>query len=506
MWLQLIVNLDMTLSMKKHTTILFLFCITCIYSQGSKQPTFKKRVLESTEIDFLASYYQQDGSKSAVGGGIGSEKLTDIASNITIAMPLNDDDVLTIDAGISAYSSASSSNINPFNASGASGSNNSGASGGDDDDDDDDKRANTKSTSATGPYGSPWQASSGASKSDELVSVMANYSHSSDSRNFIWNADVSFSNEYDYTSTGFGGGIAVLFNEKNTEINIKANVYLDQWRPIYPTELHEYSKYGANFLNQGYFSGVTVYNENGISATETYLPTKFKDLALTNRNSYSASFGFSQILTKRFQFSVFFDVLQQQGLLSTPYHRIYFADKTNFFIGQPQYIANYENTTNTGVFKLADDIERLPNTRFKLPIGARINYYINEYLVLRTYYRYYSDDWDIQAHTASVELPFKLSDKFTVFPTFRYYKQTASKFYAPYEMHLSSEQFYTSDPDLANFGTKQLGFGINYTDIFASAKIWQFGLKNVDFRFHQYKRSDKLKASIATIAFKFIMQ
>ena len=58
----------MTLSMKKHTTILFLFCITCIYSQGSKQPTFKKRVLESTEIDFLASYYQQDGSKSAVGG------------------------------------------------------------------------------------------------------------------------------------------------------------------------------------------------------------------------------------------------------------------------------------------------------------------------------------------------------------------------------------------------------------------------------------------------------
>lgn len=496
----------MTLSMKKYTTILFLFFITCIYSQGSKQPTFKKRVLESTEVDFLASYYKQDGSKSSVTGGIGTEKLTDVASNITVAMPLNDDDVLTIDAGISAYSSASSSNINPFNASGASGnSNNSGASG-DDDDDDDDKRANTKATSATGPYGTPWQASSGASKSDQLVSVMANYSHSSDSRNFIWNADVSFSNEYDYTSAGFGGGIAALFNEKNTEINIKANVYLDQWRPIYPTELHEYSKYGTNFLNQGYFSGVTVYNENGISATETYLPTKFKDLALTNRNSYSASIGFSQILTTRLQFSVFFDVLQQQGLLSTPYHRIYFADKTNFFIGQSQYIANYENTTNTGVFKLADDIERLPDTRFKLPIGARLNYYINEYLVLRTYYRYYSDDWDIQAHTASVELPIKLSDKFTVFPTFRYYKQTASKFYAPYEKHFSTEQYYTSDPDLATFDTKQFGFGINYTDIFASAKIWQFGLKNIDFRFHQYERTDRLKASIATIAFKFIMQ
>ena len=488
-----------TIPMKKISTIVLLFLMTFAYSQGTKQSTFKKRVLESTEVDFLASYYVQDGSKSSVSGGIGSEKLTDVASNITVAMPLNDDDVLTVDIGISAYSSASSSNINPFNSSGASGGNG-------DDDDDDDRNGYSNPGGTSQPYGSPWQASSGASKSDQLVSVMANYSHSSDSRNFIWNSDVSFSNEYDYTSVGFGGGIAALFNEKNTEINLKANVYLDQWRPIYPTELHEYSKYGTNFLNQGYFSGVTVYNENGITATEKYLPTKFRDLTLTNRNSYSASFGFSQILTKRLQLSLFFDVLQQQGLLSTPYHRIYFADKTNFFIGQSQFISNYESSSNSGVFKLADDVERLPDTRFKLPIGARLNYYISERLVLRTYYRYYSDDWNIHAQTASIELPVKISDKFTVFPTFRYYTQTASQYYAPYEKHLSTEQFYTSDPDLATFETKQIGFGVNYTDIFASAKIWQFGLKNVDFRFHQYERTDRLKASIATIAFKFIMQ
>ena len=58
---------------------------------------------------------------------MGSEKLTDLASNIVVAIPLNDDDVLTVDMGLSAYTSASSSNINPFNATGASG-------GGDDDD------------------------------------------------------------------------------------------------------------------------------------------------------------------------------------------------------------------------------------------------------------------------------------------------------------------------------------------------------------------------------------
>ena len=186
---------------------LFILITATAFSQGnSKELVFKKRVLERTEVDFLASYYNQDGSKSAVSGGVGSEKLTDVASNIVVAMPLNDDDVLTIDLGISAYSSASSSNINPFNSTGASG-------GGEEDDGD--------KVAATGPYGTPWQASSGASKSDQLVSVVASYSHSSDSRDFIWNTDVSFSNEYDYTSFGFGGGIARLFNEKNTELSVK---------------------------------------------------------------------------------------------------------------------------------------------------------------------------------------------------------------------------------------------------------------------------------------------
>ncbi|MFV8367473.1 DUF3570 domain-containing protein [Flavobacterium sp. XS1P27] len=479
--------------------IKFLFLLGLISSIAFSQdkttaPAFKKRVLESTEVDFLASYYKQDGSRSAVSGGIGSEKLTDVASNIVVAMPLNDDDVLTIDLGISAYSSASSSNINPFNSTGASGG------GGDDD-----RIAGGQKATATGPTGTPWQASSGASKSDQLVSIVANYSHSSDSRNFIWNTDVSFSNEYDYTSVGFGGGIASLFNEKNTEFSLKVNAYLDQWRPIYPTELHEYSKYGSNFLNQGYFNGVSVLDQNGQNTTN-YLPSAFQTVSGVNRNSYSASVGFSQVLTKKLQFSIFFDVLQQQGLLSSPYHRIYFADKANYYIGQAQYINTYESPTNAGVYKLADDIERLPDSRFKIPVGARLNYYINERFILRTYYRFYSDNWDIQSHTATIELPIKLSDRFTVFPMYRYYTQTASKYYAPYETHLSTERYYTSDADLATFDANQYGFGINYTDIFTGAKIWKFGLKNIDFRFNHYERSDNLNANIGTIAFKFVMQ
>ena len=107
--------------MKNYFILVFAIISTSVFAQEKDTTVvFKKRVLESIEVDFLMSYYQQDGIHSAVSGGKGTEELTDITPTIVVAVPLNDDDVLTIDSGISAYTSASSSNINPFNASGAS--------------------------------------------------------------------------------------------------------------------------------------------------------------------------------------------------------------------------------------------------------------------------------------------------------------------------------------------------------------------------------------------------
>lgn len=477
------------------------------YAQVDSTRLYKKRVLENTEVDMLMSLYSQDGDHSAVGGGVGTENLQDVTPTIVISVPLNDDDVLTIDAGISAYTSASSSNINPFNGNtGASSSNlvtKSGAStiwgrtGGDDDDD--------HEHSARSQPGTPWLASTGASRSDVLVSGHVDYSHSSDDRNFIWGSNVSLSNEYDYTSFGFGANVTRLFNDKNTELGLKGTVYLDKWRPIYPTELHEYNLYGNNFLSSGYFANVDVINQNG-SVTNSYLPSGFNAITNRARNSYSASFFLSQILSKRLQAAIFFDVVRQEGLLSTPYHRIYFADKPNYYIGDANYIPVYTTPQNQGVYQLADDIERLPSTRLKFPIGARINYYLNETFVLRTYYRYYTDDWGLKAHTVNVDLPIRFSQRFSITPSYRFYTQNAVKYYAPYETHLSTEQYYTSDPDLAKFNSNQYSVALNYNDLFNDFHISKLRLKSANLRYSHYDRSDGLKANIVSVGFKFIIQ
>ena len=103
---------------KRFLTTFFFLC--CFAFSSAQTNSYKKRVLESTEIDFLASYYSQEGDNASVTGGIGTETLTDIAPTIVVNIPLNADAVLTVDIGISTYTSASSSNLDPFDSSGAS--------------------------------------------------------------------------------------------------------------------------------------------------------------------------------------------------------------------------------------------------------------------------------------------------------------------------------------------------------------------------------------------------
>ena len=465
--------------MKNIFILILIFCLSQATSaQQDTTKMYKKRVLERTEVDFLMSYYKQEGDHSSVSGGIGNESIDNITPTIVVNLPLNDDDVLTIDAGLSAYTSASSSNINPFEKTG---------------------------TSPNGTFtGSPWVASSGASRSDVLASISGAYSHSSDDRNFIWGTHVSFSNEYDYTSVGAGGSLARLFNGKNTELSLRGQVYLDSWRPIYLMELKEYNLYGTDFLNSGYFNGVSVWNENG-EATTGYHPEAYTPVSGKNRNSYSVSLSFSQILNKKLQASVFMDFVYQEGLLSTPYHRIYFSDRPDYYIGTASDIPNYTSSQNKGVYRLADDIERMPDKRFKVPLGMRVNYYINEIVKLRSYYRYYSDDWGINSHTASLEVPIKVSQSISITPTYRFYMQTAADYFAPFESHSSTEKYYTSDYDLSEFHSNQFGFGLSYTDIFTKMRLYKFGMKTIDLRLIHYDRSDGLKANLVSFGIKFVL-
>ncbi|MGB0377049.1 MAG: DUF3570 domain-containing protein [Flavobacteriaceae bacterium] len=451
---------------------------------------FKKKVLETVEVDMLLSYYGQDGQHASVTGGIGSEELTDISPAIVVRIPVAEDGVLTADLSLSQYTSASSSNGNPFNT-GASSGNYSG---------------NENSNATPDPNGTPWEASTGASQMDVLTAMQVGYSHSSEDRNRIWNVGLSGSFEYDYESAGVGGGYTWLFFEKNTEIGLSGQVLFDRWKPIIPTEIHEYQKFGANFLSHpnSYFNNVVILDEQGYRRTD-YAPTNFRDYTTTHRNSFSFSAYFSQILSPKWQMAFFADYVVQEGVLANPLQRVYFEDRQDYYIGIASQIPTYTDPSNRGVFHLADDIERLPNRRVKTPWGIRLNGYLNDLMVLRTYYRYYSDDWGIQGHTMQAELPLKISSQWKLTPSFRWYNQSAARYFRPYNRHLSSSNFYTSDYDLSAFDAQQWGLGVTYYDLFTQLQFAGFGIKYVDLRGQVYNRSDGLSAFVVSGGIKIEM-
>src|SRR5207342_2358392 len=94
------------------------------------------------------------------------------------------------------------------------------------------------------------------------------------------------------------------------------------------------------------------------------------------------------------------DFVYQQGHLGLPFHRVYFDDFTVHS-------------------------EHLPSSRFKIPLGFRANYFLGDRIIFRTYYRYYHDDWGLNAHTAEIETPIKITPFFSISPFYRYYTQTA---------------------------------------------------------------------------------
>ena len=66
---------------------------------------------DQVDADFLLGYYQQDGNNGAVTGGIGTEKLEDVASMLVVNIPLDSVKALNITVGADYYSSASTDNI-----------------------------------------------------------------------------------------------------------------------------------------------------------------------------------------------------------------------------------------------------------------------------------------------------------------------------------------------------------------------------------------------------------
>jgi hypothetical protein len=387
---------------------MFVSILGAFSQPGTDSAIYKSKKLKTDEINFVTSYYRQDGNHSPVTGGIGSEKLSDIATTFEIKLNRYDKrnlkHELGFELGIDHYTSASSDKIDPHTIS-------------------------------------------SASHADTRIYPTLSYSITNEAKGNTISFNGSSSTEFDYQSFGAGVGFTKVSKDQNTEFNVKVQAYLDNLKVILPVELR---------------TGFQREDEN--------------DYPSASRNSFSGSLTFSQAISQRLQLSLLLDLISQNGYLGTPFHRIYFSNGT-------------------------ESNEKLPTSRLKIPVGLRLNYFIGDKFIVRSYYRFYHDDWGLTAHTFNIEIPVKLSSFISISPFYRYYNQNSVKYYAPSLGHNVSEEFYTTDDDLSKFNSNSEGAGIRYSPPGGVFHLQHF--TNLELRYNHYNRSDGLHSDIVTLALKF---
>lgn len=381
------------------------FSILSAFSQSAapSDSVYKSRKLSIDEINIVSSYYKQDGNNSAVTGGIGTEHLTDIANAIDLQLSKYGKSPFikhrfNFELGVDTYTSASSDKIDPSTIS-------------------------------------------SASMSDIRIYPSLSWNRENEKKGSTIGISASFSNEYDYNSVGGGISFSKISKDKNREVALKLQAFLDTWKVIYPIELR---------------------NENNSNEKSP-------------RNSFNGSLSVSQVINKRLQALIMIEPAYQHGLLATKYQRVFFTD----------------NSVQS---------ETLPEDRYKLPIGLRLNYFAGSKVIVRSFYRYYMDSWGVNANTFELETPVKLSPFISISPFYRFYQQSQADYFAPFARHSVSESFFTSDFDLSRFDSNFFGAGIRLAP---PKGVFGFShLSGMEIRYGHYTRNTGLNSNIVSLHLK----
>ena len=288
---------------------------------------------------------------------------------------------------------------------------------------------------------------SSASRVDNRAHLNVGYQRQRPGGRVSVGAQTGFSLESDYFSLPVGASVAHRRADGAREVTVGVQAYFDDLR------------WGR--VNPGYYRPVKLIYPVELRNQEW--------LDGYRRTSLNLSTALYQVINRRTRLAVYPELAYQQGILSTPFHRVYFNDALRTV-----------------------RVEKLPGRRWKVPLGAQLNWFATDRVVLRAYYRYYWDSFGIRAHTAQLEAPVRLGAFFTASPLLRLYAQSAARYFRPYAAHDPDAAFYTSDYDLSAFRSYNLALTLRYAPHRALAG--RYAWEALALRYSYYHRSDQLAA------------
>jgi hypothetical protein len=241
-------------------------------------------------------------------------------------------------------------------------------------------------------------------------------------------ASYYFSQEVDYQSQSFIGGITQDFFQKNFTVSLRGQYTLDSVGEITPT---------GEIRNQ-------------------------------SKETHQGSIVLTQLLSPTSILRAGVDGMRNHGYLSDPYRKIAIPRADN---------------------PLLDDTiaERHPSLRFRQAVWGELSQYLTGMegsLILN--YRYYWDDWGVTSHTASLKINKYITRDWIFTPEYRYYEQSAADF-GEYALANPGE-FDAADYKLSLFSSNNVGLGLTcFLRAFSrSHPTWDF-LNNSSIAFMYFR-------------------
>lgn len=191
------------------------------------------------------------------------------------------------------------------------------------------------------------------------------------------------------------------------------------------------------------------------------------------RQDWATHFGLTQVLTKNSLAETGVGYTRGTGYLANPYKVVDFV-----FVDPSQEPVDFGIPGVPALLtpEVRAVLERRPDVRNQVTWDARYVHYVEPLeAAVHLGYRFYHDDWDINAHTFDADWVQPLPGGWTVTPRFRYYSQNAADFYQSYFLFKQAEPMaggrldlgkvplgaYSSDYRLSGFGALSGGVTVS---------------------------------------------
>ena len=152
--------------------------------------------------------------------------------------------------------------------------------------------------------------------------------------------------------------------------------------------------------------------------------------------------GLTQILTRNLIASMNFETITDEGYLNNPYRSVRYADPT---VGLGY---SYEQ-------------ELYPNTRTSNAIGLRAKYFLPYRAAIEGEYRFFTDTWDIESHTAAISYVHPLGP-WTFTAKYRYHDQTGASFFQDLFSRSEATNFRGRDKELSPLTSNTFKLAASY--------------------------------------------